>query len=84
MHWMLLHDPRLFAQHACTIAARFLTSWLILDWRFYWAVLTGLANLPAVVRKRRATRMTMARSDAELLRLLDHFYRTAPIALRGA
>jgi GT2 family glycosyltransferase len=84
MHWMLLHDPGMFRSHVFTIAARFLTSWLILDWRFYWAVFTGLAHLPVVVRKRRIARQTMARSDVELLRLLEQFYRTAPIALRKA
>jgi len=83
MHWMLLHDRRMFRQHLLAIAARFLTSWLILDWRFYWAVSTGMANLPAIARKRRKVRGTMARSDAELMRLLDQFYRTAPIALRN-
>jgi GT2 family glycosyltransferase len=82
MHWMLLHDRRMFREHLLAIATRFLTGWLILDWRFYWAVITGLANLPAIARKRQRTRRTMARSDAELLRLLDQFYRTAPIALR--
>jgi hypothetical protein len=79
---MLLHDRRMFREHLLAIATRFLTGWLILDWRFYWAVITGLANLPAIARKRQRTRRTMARSDAELLRLLDQFYRTAPIALR--
>jgi len=82
MHWMLLHDRPMFRQHLLAIAARFLTSWLILDWRFYWAVITGFARLPAIARKRQNTRRTMARTDAELLRLLDRFYRTAPIALR--
>jgi GT2 family glycosyltransferase len=81
MHWMLLHDPKMFAQHQLSLAARLLTSWLILDWRFYWAVGTGLANLAAILKKRRATRDTMARSDRELLDLLERFYRTAPIEL---
>ncbi len=84
MHWMLLHDPSMFGQHLFTIAARFLTGWLILDWRFYWAIFTGLANLPAIAQKRRRTRGAMARSDAELLRMLEKFYRAAPIALRKA
>jgi GT2 family glycosyltransferase len=82
MHWMLLHDRRMFRQHLFAIAARFLMGWLILDWRFYWAVFTGLANLPVIARKRQTTRRTMVRSDSELLHLLDHFYRSAPIALR--
>ncbi len=81
MHWMLLHDRGMFFRHVMAITARLLTSWLILDWRFYWAVFTGLANLPEIARKRRLTRSTMARSDAELLRMLESFYRTAPISL---
>ncbi|MBP1594684.1 MAG: putative glycosyltransferase [Acidobacteria bacterium] len=79
MHWMLLHDPRMFRKHQLLIAARLLTGWLALDYRFYWAVATGLANLPAILEKRRAARKTMRRTDRELLDMLQHFYRTAPI-----
>lgn len=81
MHWMLLHDARMFRQHQLSIAAQLLTNWLWLDWRFYWAIGTGLVRLPTILRKRRATRRTMARTDRELLELLQTFYRTAPIAL---
>lgn len=84
MHWMLLHDGRMFRRHMLTIAVRFLTGWLILDWRFYWAIFTGMAHLPAIIRKRRETRRSMVRSDDELLKLLERFYSTAPIALRTA
>jgi GT2 family glycosyltransferase len=80
MHWMLLHDRRMFAHHQLMIGARLLTGWLVLDWRFYWAVGTGIANLRTILRKRRATRRTMARTDRELLEMLRRFYRTAPIA----
>ncbi len=82
MHWMLLHDRAMFRRHLLTIAGRFLSNWLILDWRFYWAVFTGLQNLPAIRQKRRATRRTMVRSDRGLLQLLEQFYHTAPIELR--
>ncbi len=82
MHWMLLHDRSLFTQHVCAIVGRFLTSWLILDWRFYWAVFSGLSNLGVIIRKRRETRRTMVRSDAELIRLLESFYHSAPIEPR--
>ena len=81
MHWMLLHDPHMFRLHQLSIALRLLASWLVLDWRFYWAVGTGFAHLPTILRKRRATRRTMARTDRELLELLQRFYSTAPIAL---
>jgi GT2 family glycosyltransferase len=81
MHWMLLHDPRMFLEHLASIAVRLLTSWLVLDWRFYWAISTGLAHLPAILKKRRATRRTMTRTDRELLDMLQRFYQTAPIAL---
>jgi GT2 family glycosyltransferase len=79
MHWMLLHDTKMFRRHLLHLLGRFLFSWLLLDWRFYWAVFTGLGNLPALIRKRRSTRRTMVRSDRELLGLLEEFYRTAPI-----
>jgi GT2 family glycosyltransferase len=84
MHWMLLHDRGMFCRHLLSIAGRTLTSWLIMDWRFYWAIGTSLGHIRHVARKRRATRRTMVRSDRELLELLDHFYRTSPVALRRA
>jgi GT2 family glycosyltransferase len=83
MHWMLLHDRKMFRRHLAFMTARFLIGWLILDWRFYWAVFSGLANLPAIRYKRRATRQTMVRSDNELLELLNSFYASAPIILRN-
>lgn len=82
MHWMLLHDRAMFRRHLLTLAGRFLVSWLALDWRFYWAIFTGLANLNRVLVKRKETRRTMVRTDRELLELLNRFYRTAPIAVR--
>ncbi len=82
MHWMLLHDRRMFSQHLGAMAFRILTSWLVLDWRFYWAIGTGLGNLPSIARKRRATRRTMQRSDPELRRMLQEFYESASIVLR--
>jgi GT2 family glycosyltransferase len=82
MHWMLLHDGGFFLRHVLAIFTRFLVSWLILDWRFYWGVFTGLQNLPVIMEKRRETRRTMRRSDRELLELLERFYSKAPIVLR--
>jgi len=84
MHWMLLHDRKMISAHIASMAFRFLTSWLMLDWRFYWAIFTGIGKLPYVLRKRRLTRKTMVRSDRELLELLDHFYQSAPIFPRRA
>ncbi len=82
MHWMLLHDRGMFVTHLAHIAGRFVSGWLFLDWPFYWAVFTGLGKLKTVLKKRRSCRLTMARSDRELLLLLDDFYRTAPIEIR--
>lgn len=84
MHWLLLHDKGMFGSHLASLAGRMLTSWMYLDWPFYWAVFTGLANLPAIIRKRRENRRTAVRSDRELLRLLERFYNTAPIAPRDS
>jgi len=84
MHWMLLHDPGMFRSHLLSLAGRFLVSWVILDWRFYWAVFSGLGQLPAILRKRRATRQTMQMTDRELHELLERFYRESPITLRQA
>ena len=82
MHWMLLHDPGLFLEHELSIAFRLLTSWIVLDWRFYWAIGSGLANLPPILRKREATRRTMARTDRELRQLLEHSTGQRTIAYR--
>ncbi len=82
MHWMLLHDRKMFRSHLAYILGRFLISWLLLDWSFYWAVFTGLGNFPAIRRKRKSTRLTMARSDREIMCLLQEFYARAPIAHR--
>ncbi len=82
MHWMLLHDGGMFRRHLSYVLGRFLISWLLLDWSFYWAVFTGVGHLPAIHRKRQATRQSMARSDRDLLRLLQDFYVTAPIIPR--
>jgi O-antigen biosynthesis protein len=79
MHWILLHDRAMFAQHLLSLAIRFLTSWIILDFRFYWAVWTGLARFPEISRKRREARRTMKRSDRDLRQLLEKFYKSAPI-----
>jgi GT2 family glycosyltransferase len=81
MHWILLHDRVLFGQHLASIAVQLLTSWLWLDWTFYWAVFTALRHLGGIRRRRNETRKTAMRSDRDLIRLLDSFYQTAPIAL---
>jgi len=83
-HWMLLHDPRMFWTHLLTLSGRFLISWLLLDWRFYWGIFTGLRRLSYIRAKRRENRRTMVRSDREVLELLERFYSSAPIALRKA
>jgi GT2 family glycosyltransferase len=82
MHWMLLHDRGMFSRHLASIAGCLLTSWIWLDWPFYWAVFTGLRNIRMILRKRDENRRAAARSDRELLRLLDNFRKTAPIVLR--
>jgi len=79
MHWILLHDKSMFGQHLASLAIQMLTSWIRLDWPLYWALFTALRNLADIRQKRAETRRTAARSDRELLRLLEHFYRTAPI-----
>jgi len=82
MHWILLHDRRMFGAHMASIIFRLITSWLWLDWPFYWAIFTGLQNLGAIRTKRNENRMKARRSDRELFELLEHFRRTAPITVR--
>ncbi len=83
MHWLFLHDRRMFGSHLASMAGQLLTSWLWLDWPLYWAVFTSLKNIETIRRKRREHRQAMVRSDRELLQLLEHFYRTAPISRRN-
>jgi len=82
MHWILLHDRDMFGMHMASIAIRFLTSWLWLDWSFYWALFTGLRSFGAIRNKRKENRYKALRSDREIFRLLEHFRRTAPIVVR--
>jgi GT2 family glycosyltransferase len=82
MHWILLHDRSMFRLHLASIAGQLLTSWLWLDWPFYWAFFTGLQHLTDIRRKRKENRRDSVRSDRDLLGLLEHFYRTAPIVMR--
>jgi GT2 family glycosyltransferase len=82
MHWILLHDRRMFGLHLASMSGQLLTSWIWLDWAFYWAFFTGLRDIAAVIRKRSENRRAAVRSDRELLQLLENFYRTAPITLR--
>jgi GT2 family glycosyltransferase len=79
MHWILLHDTKMFVQHMASITGRILTSWIWLDWPFYWAVWTGLKHIAVIRRKRSDNREHARRSDREILQLLEDFYRTAPI-----
>jgi len=81
MHWILLHDRRMFRRHLASLTGLFLISWLWLDWSFYWAVFSGLRNLSAVRRKRDENRRESRRTDRDLLRLLNNFYQTAPIEI---
>ncbi len=83
MHWILLHDRSMFGSHVASMAGQLLTSWLLLDWPFYWAVASGFRSMAAIVRKRRENRKATARSDRELLQLLEHFYSTATIVRRN-
>ncbi|MBN1567693.1 MAG: glycosyltransferase [Acidobacteria bacterium] len=82
MHWILLHDRGMFLTHLASMTGQFLTSWLWMDWPFYWAFFTGLQHLPYICRKRSENRRNSVRSDRDLLKLLKHFYRTAPIMMR--
>jgi GT2 family glycosyltransferase len=79
MHWILLHDRKMFLQHIALMIGRALTSWILLDWPFYWAIATGLRNISTIREKRLENRLKAVRSDRELLQLLEDFYRSAPI-----
>jgi GT2 family glycosyltransferase len=79
MHWILLHDRKMFLQHVALMIGRALTGWIILDWAFYWAIATALQNLATIRRKRVENRLKAVRSDREVQQLLEDYYRSAPI-----
>jgi GT2 family glycosyltransferase len=81
MHWILLHDRNMFRLHLASITIRLLTSWIWLDWPFYWAVFTGLRNISEILKKREENRRAAVKSDREILQLLSQFCHTAPIIL---
>ncbi len=81
MHWILLHDRKMFLQHVASMVGRLLASWIVLDWSFYWAIATGLRNIRVIRRKRMENKRSAVRSDRELIRLLEDFYRSAPIRI---
>lgn len=82
MHWMLLHDRRMFARHVASLVGLLLTSWIWLDWTLYWAVFSGLRHIGQIGRKRVENRLKGVRSDRELLQLLEEFRESAPIVIR--
>jgi len=79
MHWMLLHDPRMFRKHQLLIAARLLTGWLALDYRFTGRSPPGWQTSRLSWRRGAPRERRWRRTDRELLDMLQHF--TAPLPL---
>jgi GT2 family glycosyltransferase len=82
MHWILLHDKRMFSMHLATTLVLLLTSWIWLDWSYYWIIFTSMRNISSIRQKRKENRKAAIRSDRQLQKLLKNFARTAPIELR--
>lgn len=78
-HWINLHSTSYWIRHLAGLAGLLLTRFLVLDGTLYRSFLGALSRISEVRRMRRRERDRARRSDAEISRLLDTFYRTAPI-----
>jgi len=80
-HWINLHSPTYLLRHLLMLSVLILTRILVLDFGFYAALGQALRRLTTVIRLRRVEREEARKSDAEISRLLNSFYRTAPIEI---
>ena len=80
-HWINLHSPTYSFRHLIMVHLLFLTRLLALDFRFYRSLLQALRKLPQVRTLRQLERDKARRSDAEISRLLNRFYQSAPIQI---
>ena len=80
-HWINLHSPRYWVQHLLMLLVLFFTRVFFLDYRFYGSLLSSLKEWRRVRYQRKEERNRSQRSDIDVSRLLDSFYRSAPIQI---
>ena len=80
-HWINIHSPGFLTRHLLMLTSLFCTRILALDIGFYRACFQALKRLPQVRRLRRTEETSSRRTDAEISRLLNNFYDSAPIEI---
>ena len=80
-HWINLHSRRYWIQHLAMLLILLVTRVLLLDYRFYTSFWRSLRQWGKVLSLRRVERRSARRSDIEVSRLLESFYRSAPIQI---
>lgn len=78
-HWINLHSTGYWIRHLVGLAGLLLTRFMVLDGTFYRSFAGALSRISEVRRMRRWERDRARRSDTEISRILNSFYRTAPI-----
>ena len=69
--WKNLHDPQiLWGSHLLPLVVRVLTSWALLDWRFYRALGAALSKLGPALRSRRSAFRAASVLDRDVLKVL--------------
>ena len=80
-HWINLHSSGFLLRHVVMLFLLFLTRILVLDHYFYRSFFQALSQAAAVLRLRKEERRQARRSDVEISRLLNSFYRSTPIQI---
>lgn len=80
-HWINLHSSTYLCRHLIMLPLLFLTRILVLDIPFYRSFFQALLKVPQVRRLRQLERDKARRTDAEISRLLNRFYRSTPIEI---
>lgn len=78
-HWINIHSPSFLLRHLLMLKLLVLTRIFVFDYRFYRSLFQALNRLSAVQHLREKERQKARRSDEEILSLLNHFSRTAPL-----
>ena len=78
-HWVNLHSRPMLSLHLLSLGTMCILKVLCLDGRFFQALGKALRQLPDALKARSLERSQAGRSDREVQRLLNDFYKSAPI-----
>ena len=80
-HWINLHSRDFLLRHLAGLLVLFLSRILVLDFRFYGALLSAAGHLPQVLSLRREEKNQARRTDRELSGIFRRFFVEAPVHL---